>query len=244
MRAEESSDVDATLEDGPSGEGMEPWPVQLATALSEGAGELRGAGRAAAELARLAGRVPFRVVHDWHASTVVPLLMEAATRRGEGTGLLAAAGQLHTRALAGERIEAAEWTATLEPALRELYRAAYPYTEAHATASANAHAYAMANDYGAAEATRFAAGYAELNTTANARSCAVANALANARAVALAYADADGRAYAATYPYARVNACAFALAGPDAGEGEEESEARRVAFGRLADGFADSLARV
>ena len=169
----------ATLEDGPSGDGMEPWPVQLATALSEGAGlSCGGAGRAAAELARLAGRVPFRVVHDWHASTVVPLLMEAATRRGEGTGLLAAAGQLHTRALAGERIEAAEWTATLEPALRELYRAAYPYTEAHATASANAHAYAMANDYGAAEATRFAAGYAELNTTANARSCAVANALA------------------------------------------------------------------
>ncbi|MEV8525366.1 hypothetical protein AB0451_14615 [Streptomyces sp. NPDC052000] len=104
------------------------------------------------ELARLDGQVPFRAVHDWHARTVVPILVEASARGDEGAGLQEAVGQLHARALAGERIDAAVWTAALEPALREVYRRAYPYAEAHATASANAHAYAMANDYGAAVA--------------------------------------------------------------------------------------------
>ncbi|MGW2817010.1 SpcZ [Streptomyces sp. NPDC001415] len=248
MRAEESSDAGAPCGDAVSDGGMEPWPVQLATALSDGGPELEGVRRVQGELARLGGRVPFRVVHDWYASTVVPMLVEAAARRGEDTGLLVAVGQLHARALKGERIEATEWTGALEPALREVYGSAYPYAEAHATASANAHAYAMANDYGAAEATRFAATYADLNTTANARSYAVANALANARAVALAYANADGQTYAATYPYARVNAYALACAGPDEGGGERAGEGvgegRRAACGRLTDGFADSLARV
>ncbi|MFI6684905.1 SpcZ [Streptomyces sp. NPDC050485] len=226
------SPAGAEPETSASGEDIPPWPRQLAVALSEGAAESDGVRRAHAELARLDGRLPFLVVHDWHARTVLPMLLEA----GCDSGPLEAAGQLHARALKGERIDAAAWTAALEPALREVYRLAYPYAEAHATASANAHAYAMANDYGAAQATEFAATYAELNTTANARSFAVANALANARATALAYAEADERAYAETYPCARVHAYALAHAGSGGEAG--------AAYARLAEGLADSLARV
>ncbi|MFJ8309901.1 MULTISPECIES: SpcZ [unclassified Streptomyces] len=215
-----------------SGEDIPPWPAQLALAISQGAAESDGVRRAHAELARLGGRVPFLVVHDWHARTVLPLLLEES----EDAGPLEAVGELHARALTGERIAAASWSAALEPALRDVYRLAYPYGEAHATASANAHAYAVANDYGESEATEFAATYAELNTTANARSYAVANSLANARATALAYAEADERAYAETYPYARAHAYVLA----HAGSGGEEA----AAWVRLAEGLADSLTRV
>ncbi|KNB50965.1 hypothetical protein AC230_19410 [Streptomyces caatingaensis] len=210
---------------------MPGWLAQVAGALWAGR-EPEAAGEWARRLydacARLDGRVPFGVVHDWHARTVVPPQGEAVRA-------------LHIRALAGEPVAEDVWAAALEPALRDVHRRAYPYADAFATAAATARAWARENDYGEAEAEEFADGYARLNTGANVTSYADANAMVHARALAAAYAAADADAYAACCPFATVNAHAFALAGQDTAEGREER--LRAAYGRLADGLADSLER-
>ncbi|MBH1934342.1 SpcZ [Streptomyces sp. AV19] len=216
------------------GPDLPDWLVQLAGALWDGqdpdaAGEW--ARRMYDACARLDGRVPFGVVHDWHARTVAPLL-------GEGQEDVRA---LHLRALAGESVAEDAWAAVLEPALRDVHRRAYPYADAFATAAANARAWARTNDYGETEAEEFADGYARLNTGANVTSCADANALVHARASAAAFAAGDAVAYAACYPFAAVNAYALALAGQDTADGREERH--RAACGRLADGLAESLER-
>ncbi|MFE7117543.1 SpcZ [Streptomyces sp. NPDC057654] len=225
-----------------------PWFAQIVGALFDGQDAAAATGwarRIHGELVRLGGGVPFSVVHDWHAGTVAPLLAEAAVRRGDDAGAQEAVRALHVRAAAGERVGADEWEAALGAALAEVYRHAYAYDEAFATASADAHAYAMANDYGERKAAEFADGYAKLSTDANARSYAAANALATARAAAAAYASADARAYAETYPFASVRAYVLALADRDGDDGDAEGrdERRREACARLADGLADSLGR-
>ncbi|MFE9404161.1 SpcZ [Streptomyces sp. NPDC006530] len=201
------------------------------------------ARRLHAGLGRLGGQVPFRVVHDWHVSTVVPLLAQASVRCGADGEDQEGVRRLHSRALAGERVTETEWAEALGPALGEVYRRAYPYADAHAAASAGAHAYAMDNDYGEERAAEFASVYAELNSDANARSFADANALVNARALAAAFAAADEHALADAYPFAYVRACALAVAGAD-GAGEEWPGRYRAACERLADGLADSVGRV
>ncbi|MGI5336091.1 SpcZ [Streptomyces sp. CA-181903] len=201
---------------------------------SEAAGEW--ARRVHDACARLDGRVPLTVVHDWHARTVVPLLAgpdEAVPYE--------AVRALHLRAAAGEPVAEDAWAGALEPVLRDVHRRAYPYGDAFATAASNALAWARTNDYGEAEAQEFADGYAELSTGANVTSYADANALVHARALAAAYAAADPAAYAACYPFASVNAYALALAGQDTADGREER--RRAACGRLAAGLAESLER-
>lgn len=150
---------------------------------------------------RGAWMVPFLVVHHWHAHTVTPLLVRAGLP-------LEPVRSLHLTALSGEPVGAARWAAALEPAMRELYRRAYAYASAHATARASAHAYAQANGFTAAGAVEFADDYATLSTDANAAAFADANAIANARATAAAYANADEAAYAACHPFAHVNAYA------------------------------------
>ncbi|MGW5938252.1 SpcZ [Streptomyces celluloflavus] len=220
------------------------WAAQLVGVLFDGqdaAAARDWARRVHGELGRLGGRVPLGVVHDWHARVVAPMLAEASVRHGGAAGPHHAVRLLHTRTLAGERVPEADWTAALEPALREVYRHAYGYADACATAGAQAHAYAIANGFGEERAAEFAETYAQLNTGANARSYADANALANARALAAAYTAGDARAYARTYPFARVQAYAHAHAGRDGAAGQEERH--RAAYGRLADGLADSLAR-
>ncbi|MEV0279655.1 SpcZ [Streptomyces sp. NPDC050610] len=227
-----------------------PWSAQVIGALYDGqdaATAAKWARRVHGELARLDGPVPFAVVHDWHASTVAPLLAETAARRGDDAGAQEAVRALHVRALAGERVGAEAWEAALGAALAEVYQHAYAYDEAFATASADAHAYAMANDYGEQKAAEFADSYGKLSAGANARSYAAANALANARAAAAAYATADARAYAETYPFAYVRAYILALADGDCAEGQRDAgaqeERRREACAQLADGLADSLGR-
>ncbi|MFD7662714.1 SpcZ [Streptomyces sp. NPDC059788] len=230
---------------GGDGAGAPAWPAQLAAALCDGqdAGAAEAwARRVHGELERLGGRVPLGAVHDWQVRTVLPMLVAASARRG-GTGAeWSAVRSLHERASAGERITESEWAAALEPALKEIYRLAYAYADAFATAAANARAYATANDYGEEKTAEFAEYYAKLNTGANARSFAEAHALANSRAVAAAYAEEDARAFAEAYPGAYVHACALAEANRETADGQED-ERRRAAYGRLADGLADSLAR-
>ncbi|MEU2227900.1 SpcZ [Streptomyces sp. NPDC018347] len=225
--------VSAVLYDGQDGAGARDWALRLHGALT-----------------RLAGPVPFAVVHDWHARTVAPMLAEASVRRDRPAGPQEAVRELHLRALAGERVTAAEWEAVLEPALRVAYRLAYAYADAFADAYAGAHAYAVANDYGAERAAEFAGSYAESNTGANAASFAEGNALAHAGTTAAAWAAADARAYAETFPFAQVHVCALAWAGREhPATGDEDGERRerearlRAAHRRLADGLVDALAR-
>ncbi|WP_405362845.1 SpcZ [Kitasatospora sp. NBC_00085] len=189
------------------------------------------------ELVRLDGEVPFGVVHDWHHRSVQPVLVEASERRGGVAARHQAVADLHERASNGEWIGETAWAAELRPALRELYGYAYAYADAYAAAASAAGAYALANGYGEAEAAAYGASYAELNTEANARAHADANALANAPAVAGALAATDPAAYAATYPAARVRAVVRAHA-------EQDRTRTRDVGARLADGLADSLARV
>ncbi|MEU4382076.1 hypothetical protein [Micromonospora echinofusca] len=182
------------------------------------------------ELDRLAGRVPFRVVYDWHARVLAPA-------PGGDAGRLV--HDLHRRALTGDRAGAHEWRDALRPALRELYRAAYPYAEARAVAHANAHAYATANGYGPDEVAGFAAHYADLSTGANAAAFADANALAVADALAQALARADASAYAEAYPAALARAYALAAANRAGGAGA--TRVLRAAYGRLGGALAESL---
>ncbi|MFH8346411.1 SpcZ [Streptomyces sp. NPDC018045] len=234
--------------DGP-GDGGGPeapgWLTQMAAALFDGqdADAAEGwARRVHGALERLAGQVTLGVAHDWQVRTALPAVETASIRRG-GTGAAPAALRaVHERALAGERVTESEWAAALEPALREIYRLAYAYADAFATAAANARAYAAANDYGEEKTAEFAEYYAKLNTGANARSFADAHALANSRALAAAYAGEDARAAADAYLGAYVNACALAEANREVADGQED-ERRRQAYGRLADGLADSLTR-
>ncbi|MFB0619617.1 SpcZ [Streptomyces sp. AGS-58] len=233
-----------------SGPGLPDWLWQVVAVLYDGQGTAAAkdwAFRLHGELGRLGGRVPFTVVHDWHAHAVAPMLAEACARRGWSPQPQRAVQDLHVRALAGQRTAASEWQAVLGPALREAYRLAYAYDDAFAHAYAGAHAYAVANAYGAERAAEFAHGYAELNTGANVTSFADGNALANAGATAVAWAAADAHAYAAACPFAHARVYAHAWAGRERtavreGTGERE-ERLRTAHRRLAGGLVDSLAR-
>jgi hypothetical protein len=147
------------------------------------------------------------VVHEWHAHAVFPLLSNGI---GDAE-VLEPLRLLHVRALEAAPPTADEWTAALEPAMRAVYRHAYPKAVAYETARANAHAYATANGYDEDGAVGFARDYAELSTEATVRSFADSNAIATARAVADAFAADDADAYARTYPYAWARACAGAL---------------------------------
>ncbi|SDZ27455.1 hypothetical protein SAMN05421504_111236 [Amycolatopsis xylanica] len=150
-----------------------------------------------------AGEPPFSVVHDWHATTIGPLLIETLPDAGAHEAVRA----LHARALAGEQITEDVWRDALEPALRDLYRNAYPTKEVFAKASEAAGAFALARGYSEVDARNYGESYAEMNTEANVRVHADANALANAAACARAFAQASHEEYAATYPFAYVRAC-------------------------------------
>ena len=210
------ADLLARLEASPVGDdtpdlGGLAWLAQVVTALFDGqepAAAHDWAARVHADLVRLDGRVPFAVVHDWHAETVAPLLDEVC----EGQ---AAVGALHARALAGSPVAQPQWTAALEPALRDVYRRAYAYDDAYRVNYDSAHVYGTANGFGEEGTREYATYYAELATGANLRAYADANAIANARACATAFAAADPVRYAESYPYAAARAYALALANAD-----------------------------
>jgi hypothetical protein len=217
---------------GPAG-----WLAQVVTALfcgQEPAVASAWAMRTGPGLVRLGSRVPFSVVHDWHARTVIPLLGGVCADQE-------AACALHGRALGGSRVTEAEWAAALEPALRPVYHRAYAYDQAYRVNYESAMAYGTANGFGEQGTREYAAYYAGLATGANRRAFADASAIACARACAAAFATADPVAYAGTCPYAAARAYARALAGggPDGGRGVPEPTAYR----RLADGLAASLGR-
>jgi hypothetical protein len=233
-----------------SGSDLPDWLWQVVAVLYDGqhaAVSKDWARRLHGDLERLGGAVPFAVVHDWHAHDVAPMLAEASARRGWSEEPQQAVRRLHTRALAGEQIDEAEWNAVLEPVLREAYHLAYAYADAFANAYAGAHEYAIGNDYGQERAAEFAGTYAELNTSANAASFADSNGIASAAATAAAFAAADAHGYAEACPFAHVQVYAHACADQDRTAAQQQRAAQderlRTTYRRLAEGLADSLAR-
>jgi hypothetical protein len=115
-----------------------------------------------AELARLDGKVPFSVIHDWHANTVCQLGIEAAEKRGRDVAPHKALQAFHLRALAGEKITTDEWRPILwnadadADAVADAY--AYAVAAAYAYADADAYAYAVAAAYADADAWKRLAG--------------------------------------------------------------------------------------
>ncbi|GAA3856499.1 hypothetical protein [Streptomyces sedi] len=149
-----------------------------------------------------AGGVPFRLVHDWHARAVLPLLAETEPPEPVYEPLR----RLHAEAAEGRPAPEADWRAALHPALLTLHRAAFPHAEFHAKAHATALADATGHGRGPDEARRFADNTARRIADTDARCFAEAHALALTPALAAAYAASDPAAYTATFPTAHVNA--------------------------------------
>ncbi|MEU1756128.1 hypothetical protein ABZ436_26240 [Micromonospora matsumotoense] len=209
------------------------WLVAVLAALAEGDDPAHWRQRVDVELDRLAGRVPLRVAYDATARVL-------ASTPGGDVGRVV--GDLLRRVLAGDPVGVDRWRDALRPALRELYRAAYPYAEAHSVAYANAHAYATANGYAPDEVLTFAEQYADLSAGAGAGAFADANALANADALAAALALTDAAAFARSYPAALVRAYALAVA--NRADVAAAPDVRRAAYGRLVGALTESLRAV
>ncbi len=108
------------------------------------------------ELARLDGRVPFSVVHDWHGNVVGALAVERSAKRGSKVETHEALRAMHAEVLTGKSFTADEWSPVLKAAFID--SAAFSSANANdnafasalasadASASANAYAYACANE--------------------------------------------------------------------------------------------------
>ncbi|WP_128376538.1 SpcZ [Streptomyces cavernae] len=208
------------------------WLDQVREALADPAGGQDGPAHSPAE-------VPFVAVHHWHAGAVADLIGEAVARRGVDAAPHDDLCAVHARAAAGEPIGEGLWSAVLEPALREVYRLAYPREEVYTRASSAAASFARSRGWSEDEAERYGETYARMNTEVSERVHAEANAIANAAAYAMAFAARDAEAYARAWPFAVVQAWIAAYAGPAGTDGPAAQEAR----GRLRDGLADAVRR-
>lgn len=179
-----------------------------------------------------------RVVHDWYTRALGPMLIEASATR-DGSSAQEAVQATHIRALAGETLTENAWYIALEPALREIFEHAYPYTRAYTTAATAASAYAASHGYPDDEARRYGDSYAKLNTTANARVHATANAKAHARALARAFSTGNTTAYTETYPSARLRAAVRSLTATATATDPTRAPA---IWSHLAETLAESLA--
>ena len=185
------------------------------------------------ELVRLDGRIPFSVIHDWHANTVVPLVIDISNHAGpnpwQGADRPKALQDLHVVALAGRSIAADKWRPVLHDAFAHIYAdnrlsPAVTSTRRYSldeTIAMNANAYAGA--YASADADAFAHAYwlAEYSLDAYADLAVTAYGIVQRHAELISDPDPD---------YDRYNHLGY--------------EQRSVAFARLADGLVESLARV
>lgn len=211
------------------------WLTPLAQVLCEGHGAEQ-AERLRAELQRFDGPLPFRLVHQWQAEVVLPLLREALPEHPQD---LLTLQRLHQRAALGLLGRQGEWRMALRPVMHRLYRRAYAYNAAYAQAHDSAMSFGLApanstmitEQFGDAEA--FAQYYAKLSTEANALAFAQANAGANTEIAARAFARHDAQAYAAI---SGASARVFAWACADT------VEQRSEVFNRMAKGLSHCLA--
>jgi len=211
------------------------WLTPLVRVLCEGQG-LEHAECLRAERQRFDGPLPFRLVHQWQADVVLPLLREALPEHPQD---LLTLQRLHQRAALGLPGRQGEWRMALRPVMQRLYRRAYAYNAAYVQAHDSALTFGLApantrmiaEQFGDAEA--FAQYYAQLSTEANASAFAQANAGASTEIAARAFARNDAEAYAAISGVsARVYGWACA----------ETVEQRREVFNRMAEGLNQCLA--
>ncbi len=113
------------------------------------------------ELARLDGRVPFSVVHDWQGNVIGSLAVEMSTKRGSKVEAHEALRAMHAEALAGKSFTADEW--------RPVLKAAFIDADAFSSANANdlAFASALASANASASANAYAYAYACTNEDAD-----------------------------------------------------------------------------
>jgi hypothetical protein len=184
-------------------------------------------------LARLDGNIPFSVIHEWHANTIVPLVIEFSERSGpnpwQGADRPKALQALHAAALAGRRIRADEWRPVLHDAFAHMHAdgrmgpavtAARRYTLAE-TIAMNADVYAKA--YADADAAAFAHAYWYIECGLD------------------AYADLAVSSFSIIANHARL------IADPNPNYDRYQYLGREqtcVALARLADGLVESLARL
>ncbi len=116
-----------------------------------------------AELKRIDGKVPFSVVHDWQANFVCALGVSAAKKRMRDPAVHKALAEMHSKALAGEKLSKEEWKAKINAAYADV--CANPYV--NAGIYANAYAYADADAY--ADAYIYTYTYADAIADANAK---------------------------------------------------------------------------
>ena len=95
-----------------------------------------------AELKRIDGKVPFSVIHDWHAHVVGPIAIETAEKRGRKPEVHKALAEMQFAALTGKKFTAADWRPVLKAAFFDAY--AYAYAAANAYAYADARQVVMA----------------------------------------------------------------------------------------------------
>ncbi|MER5604295.1 SpcZ [Streptomyces sp. NPDC002265] len=208
------------------------WTVQVGGALAdEASGDERLVGPAAG--------TSFAALHLWHAGAVADLIGEAVARHGGDPAPHEALRAVHARAVAGEVFGESVWLAVLEPALREVYRLAYPGEQVRARAAAAASSFALSRGWAEKDAEDYGDTYARMHTEVSERVYVGANAIANAAAYALAFATRDAREYAHAWPFALVQAWIAAYAGADATDGQAAQEARA----RLRGGLAEVVVR-
>jgi hypothetical protein len=206
--------------------------IQAAPMFPDGSAKTWGL-RFYGELKRLDGKVPFSVIHDWHANTIGPLVVEFSGRREPNPWLgedgPKALEDMHVAALAGRQIAANEWRPVLRDAFRHIHARgrlgpAVTITKRYTldeTIAMSADAYA--NAYGKRNAEMFA--HAHWNSDAG----------------------LDAYAGCAVDAYGIVQSHAKLLADPDPNYDHYQSlgvQHRITALARLAVGLVECLARV
>jgi len=77
------------------------------------------------ELKRLDGKIPFSVIHDWHANTIGPMVVKFSERAEpnpwSGVDRPVALQALHAAALAGRQVAADEWRPVLRDAFSHIH---------------------------------------------------------------------------------------------------------------------------
>ncbi|MEV6995114.1 SpcZ [Streptomyces sp. NPDC093228] len=208
------------------------WPDQIREVLADEAGVHDGPGHAT----HVAPLVAF---HHWQAGVVADLISEAVARHGGDPSPHDALRAAHEQAAAGQPVGEDVWSALLEPALRDVYRLAYPREQVHTRASTAAASFARSHGWSNEEAEQYGTSYARMNTEAAERVHSEANAIANAAAYAAAFAAGDADGCARAWPFALVQAWIAAASGAAGTDGAEAAAIRT----RLRDGFAEACAR-
>ncbi|MGE7991381.1 hypothetical protein ACQKPE_10095 [Pseudomonas sp. NPDC089554] len=194
-----------------------PWLAPLLQVLHETQARA-SCSRLEHALQRLDPGARWRLLHRWHAETVLPVLAAALPRQGQAAATLQ---RLHQRAALGLAGRSGEWRMALQPVLLATYRQAYAFEAVYAQAYDSAVSYGqapanlamIAEQFGDAEA--FGRHYAQLSSEANATTFATAHAACATTIAARAYANTDEQAYASIIrPLVRV----YRLAGKSPNE--------------------------